>query len=170
MGWYYAPLSRDYYPLTGKFWEWLRMTRSWLGSNNPFASSSSPSLYLVFKVPSWRGTFHSFWLPLSLQLAQAPSWSWNPKTWSFPVPAEELLFFFQVKCRVAVELRRTLRLWFLRTWNAAIDRKDWGEPWWIFDWWASSQLYHRVTCMTICIYIYVCTYILYSIIIYICTQ
>ena len=94
MGWYYAPLSRDYYPLTGKFWEWLRMTRSWLGSNNPFASSSSPSLYLVFKVPSWRGTFHSFWLPLSLQLAQAPSWSWNPKTWSFPVPAEELLFFF----------------------------------------------------------------------------
>lgn len=170
MGWYYARLSRDYYPLTGKCWEWLRMTRSWLGSNNPFASTSSPSLYLVFKVPSWRGTFHSFWLPLSLQLARSPSWSWNPKTWSFPVPAEELYLFFiffpgemsggrgtQTNPSPVISPHLKCSNWSKRLGWSLVN------IWLMGEFSALPQGYmHDHIC------IYVCTYILH--IIYICTQ
>ena len=64
-----------------KYWEWLRMTRSWLRSNSTqVVAAHHCTKYQVSKVPLWRWNLNT--ASGCESSTCCPSWSWNPKTWS----------------------------------------------------------------------------------------
>ena len=99
MGWYYARLSRDYYPLTGKCWEWLRMTRSWLGSNNPFASSSSTIIVPCLQSTILAREFPQLLVATESSTCTSPKLIMKPKDMVIPSPSRRILFIFYVFSR-----------------------------------------------------------------------